>query len=132
MANALNSALSDRMPCLVATASKDGMPDLSYRGSVMVYDSEHLAFWERTKGESLKNLEENPQVAMLYTNTQTRAQWRFYSTAQVLKEGQVRDEIMERTNPFELSRDPERTGYAILIRVDRVRSGREVIMQREG
>jgi hypothetical protein len=131
MVTALNSALTDRVPCLVATASSGGTPDLSYRGSMMAYDSEHLAFWERTKGETLRNLEENPRATVLYTNPQTRAQWRFYGTAQVLKDGPVREEIMERTHPFELGRDPERTGYAVLIHIDRVRSGRDVIMQRE-
>lgn len=131
MKDALASALTDRMPCLVATASKDGMPDLSYRGSVMVFDADHLAFWERAKGETLANLEANPKIAVLYRNAQTRVGWRFYGTAEVLTDGAVREAIMERTHPFELAQDPERTGYAVLIRVDRVRAGSAVIMERE-
>ena len=131
MTNALSTALTDRMPCLVATASGDGRPDLSYRGSLMVFDEEHLAFWERAKGETLANLEENPHVAVLYRNAETRVGWRFYGVTEILKDGDVRAAIMERTHPFELAQDPDRTGYAVLIRVDRVRSGAAVLMQRD-
>ena|SRR5438105_24534 len=131
MSNALGSALTDRMPCLVATAAADGRPDLSYRGSMMVFAEDHLAFWERAKGETLANLEENPHVAVLYRNPQTRVGWRFYGVAEVLSDGDVRVAIMERTNPFELAQDPDRTGYGVLIRVDRVREGSAVIMERD-
>ena len=130
MKDALGTAIQDRMPCLVATASKEGEPDLSFRGSMMVFDEDHLAFWERAKGETLRNLEENPRVAVLYRNPQTRVGWRFYGMAQVLKDGDVRQAMMDRTHPFELVQDPDRKGYAVLIRVDRVRAGNDVIMER--
>jgi predicted pyridoxine 5'-phosphate oxidase superfamily flavin-nucleotide-binding protein len=132
MAAALENALADRSPCLVATASAEGMPDVSYRGSVMVFDEEHLAFWERAKGETLSNLQENPRVCVFYRNAETRTSWRFYGTAQILTDGDVRDRIMAKVNQFELAQDPERTGFAVLIRVDRVRSRGETIMERDG
>ena len=131
MSNALSTALTDGMPCLVSSATRDGRPDISYRGSLMVFDDEHLAFWERAKGETLENLEQNPQVAVLYRNTQTRVGWRFYGTAEVVRDGPLREAIMERTHPFELAQDPDRQGYAVLIRVDRVRAGGAVVMERD-
>lgn len=130
MQTALNNSLNDRLPCLVATASASGMPDVSYRGSIVAFDDEHIAFWERVKGETLANIEENPQAVIFYRNPQTRIGWRFYGTAEVLKDGDVRDAIMERVHPFELAQDPDRIGYAILMRVDRVRQGNDVIMER--
>ena len=132
MTEAVNRALEDRMPCIVATASVEGMPDLSYRGSVFAYDREHLAFWERAKGETLRNLESNAQAAVFYRNHQTRQNWRFYGSVTVLRDGAQREEIMGRVHPFELAQDPDRTGVAVLIRVDRVRSGSDTIMTREG
>lgn len=131
MQTALNNSLNDRLPCLVATASAAGMPDVSYRGSIIAFDDQHIAFWERVKGETLANIEENPQAVVLYRNPQTRIGWRFYGTAQVLKDGVTREAIMERVHPFELAQDPDRRGYAILIRVDRVRQGNDVIMDRD-
>ncbi len=131
MTEALKRALEDRMPCIVATASAQGMPDLSYRGSVFVYDHEHLAFWERVKGETLRNLDENPQAAIFYRNAQTRLNWRFYGRATVLRDGAVRDQIMAGVHLFELAQDPERKGIAVLIRIDRVRTGSDTIMTRD-
>ena len=131
MTQALAKALENHAPCMVATASAAGMPDLSYRGSVLVFDSEHLAFWERVKGETLTNLEENPQAAIFYRNRETRQNWRFYGSATVLREGAQRDEIMAKVHPFELAQDPERTGIGILIRIDRIRSGSETIQARD-
>ena len=130
MTRALDGALADHNPCLVATASGAGVPDASYRGSVLVFDSEHLAFWERAKGETLRNIEENPHICVLYRNPETRQSWRFYGEAQVLTGGPVREQIMHRVNQFELAQDPERSGYAILIRIDRVRARNETIMER--
>jgi hypothetical protein len=131
MTKALEDALTDRSPCLVATASATGMPDVSYRGSMLVFDGEHLAFWERAKGETLANIQQNPHACVLYRNTETRVSWRFYGKAEILTDGPVRLQIMGRVNQFELAQDPERTGYAILIRVDRVRARNETIMERE-
>ena len=48
MKNLLNNALADRMTCLVGTASKDGRPQISPKGSVMVFDKGTLAYWERS------------------------------------------------------------------------------------
>jgi hypothetical protein len=132
MMQAVDNALNDRAPCIVATASAQGLPDLSFRGSVLAFDREHLAFWERVKGETLANIEQNPLVAVLYRNPQTRLGWRFYGTAQVLRDGDVREQIMARVHPFEIAQDPDRTGFAVLIRIDRVRKGSETIMEREG
>lgn len=131
MTEAVKRALEDRMPCLVATASAGGMPDLSYRGSVVALDREHLAFWERVKGETFRNLQENAQAAVFYRNSQTRQNWRFYGAVTLLSDGPQRDEIMARVHPFELAQDPQRTGIAVLIRVDRVRTGNDTIMTRD-
>lgn len=131
MAQAIDNALADGTPCLMGTASKDGMPNISYRGSVMVFDREHLAFWERAKNIALHNLEENPQVEILYRNRDKGLSWRFYGRAEILQTGAVREHIMSRTVERELQSDPERKGYGVLITVDTVLNGRgEPLQQR--
>jgi len=49
MKTALDSALADKVPCILATASADGLPGIGYRGSVMAFDGQSLAYWERAK-----------------------------------------------------------------------------------
>jgi hypothetical protein len=56
--------------------------------------------------------------------------WKMFGHAEVLSEGPVRQEIMDRTIALELDRDPERKGSGILIRIDRVLQAGQVIMER--
>ncbi|MPZ48713.1 MAG: hypothetical protein GEU75_05265 [Dehalococcoidia bacterium] len=131
MAEEINNALANGMPCLLATAGEDGEPDVAYRGSVYVYDKEHLAYWERSRIESLENLRFNPKVCVFFRNPQVREHaWRFYGVATLYEDGDMRQKIMERVVQRELDQDPERQGYGVLIRVDRVRQNRNVVMER--
>lgn len=131
MAEAIDSALAEGNPCIVATATADGKPDIAFKGSVMVFDKEHLAYWERSGGQSLENVKGNPPVAVLYRSVQRQKAWRIFGEATVYPEGDLREQIMARTNEVELSRDPERKGVGVLVRVDRVVMGRNVIQQRD-
>lgn len=120
MKELIDSALADRAPCILGTASGDGQPQISLKGSVLVYDEGTLAFWERAKRSALENIGENPQVVILYRNPAKRTTWRFHGTATVHESGDVRDEVMGRTVEAEIDRDPDRTGFAVLVRVDRI------------
>ena len=130
MKTAINTSFADGLALLVGTASKAGMPDMAYKGSTMAFDGDHLAFWERSHGQTLRNLDENPQVCLIYRNPQTRLAFKFFGVAQLLKEGPVRQQIMDRTVEFELSRDPERKGVAVLIRVDKILQAGQVVQER--
>ncbi len=131
MAEYVDRAHDDGLTCLVATASKDGQPNLAFKGSVMVWDKDHLAFWERAHGETLNHLRENPRIAAVYRNRAAGKAWRFWGVAELHERGELRDKIMARTIQAELDRDPERKGVAVLIRVDRV-AGSGVDQRRDG
>jgi uncharacterized protein len=120
MAEFVDRSGPDGYVMLVATASKDGSPNLAFKGSVMVWDKDHLAFWERAHGEKLAHLAQNPKIALVYRNRDAGKNWRFWGEATLLPDGEVREGIMGRTFQAELDRDPERKGIAVLIRVDRV------------
>jgi hypothetical protein len=68
---------ADGWSCIVGTSDKDGQPQLSLKGSVMVFDSETLAYWERAKRSALENVVANPKVVVLYNNMEDRVRWRF-------------------------------------------------------
>ncbi len=134
MRDLINPALEKGTPCLVATVSKDGTPNIGYKGSTMVFDDESLAYWERTRQGTLSNLEENPNVMVLFRDPATRAAWRFVGKATIHKEGPLREQVMERTVKAELDRDPERKGYAVVIKVDKVLgvTGQTPMQSRDG
>ena len=120
MKELLYSALADGFTPLIGTASKDGWPQISPKGSMMVYDGDTLAYWERSKRSAMENLAENSKVVIYYNNQSTRTRWRFYGTATIHESGTIRDDVMAKTIQAELDRDPERTGVAVLVKVDKV------------
>lgn len=132
MRRAFETALADGAPVIVATADPaTGEPDIAFKGSAMVFDAERLAFWERARGQTLRNLEANPRVCLLYRNAKTRLAWKFFGAAELHRDGPLRQQVMDRTIQAELDRDPERRGIAVLIRVDRVVQAGQVIMSRD-
>lgn len=120
MRELIDNGLAKGTPCLVATVSKDGVPNIGYKGSVMVFDDESLAYWERTHQGTERNVDENPNVMILFRDPAARAAWRFVGKAEVHKSGALRDQVMARTVQAELDRDPERKGSAVIVKVDKV------------
>jgi general stress protein 26 len=120
MRNLVDNALANGCPCVLATVSADGEPDIGYKGSMMVFNNESLAYWERTRRQHLKNVKDNPRVIVLMRDPKSRVNWRFHGMATVHEEGPIRDQVMARTVKDELDKDPERKGAAVVIRVDRV------------
>jgi len=116
---------------LVAT-SNEGQPDVALKGSLMVWDKDHLAWWERAKRETLAALAVNPRVAIFVRNpTRDRRTLRFYGEARVVGEPQLTQRIWDRVLQVEKDTDKERQGVAVLVRVDRVRAGPLEIQRRE-
>ena len=108
---------------LVAT-SNDGQPDLALKGSLMVWDKDHLAWWERSKRETLAALGANPRVAIFVRNpTRDRRTLRFYGTARVIEDPELRERVWDRVQQVEKDMDKDKQGVAVIVRVDRVRAG---------
>jgi uncharacterized pyridoxamine 5'-phosphate oxidase family protein len=108
---------------LVATAN-DGQPDVALKGSLMVWDKDHLAWWERAKRETYGALATNARVAVLVRNpTRDKRTLRFYGEARVVDEADLTQRIWDRVLEVEKDMDKERLGVAVLVRIDRVRAG---------
>ncbi|HZA24010.1 MAG TPA: pyridoxamine 5'-phosphate oxidase family protein [Dehalococcoidia bacterium] len=132
MRQLIDNAYAEGLTCVVGTASKEGRPQISLKGSVLVFDRETLAYWERSRRSTLENVAENPQVVIFYRNPGKRINWRFHGTAHVYESGAIRDNVMNRTIQAELDRDPERLGVAVLVKVNSITelSG-NVVQQRD-
>jgi uncharacterized protein len=113
--------------CLVGTVQPDGFAQISPRGSTMVYDDEHLALWERGKGSTNAMLRDGAKVTVYFRKPQLREAGtlpkggiaRFYGTAQVVKSGPAYEKVWQRLVQPEKDRDPDKKGFAVLIKVDR-------------
>ena len=139
MADLLDKALADGVPCLVGTASKDGRPQISPKGSVAVLDPKTLCYWERSFRSSLDHLKANPRVVVYYRNAARAAEMpfkgaslRFHGAARVVDSGPARDAVWAKIIPAEQGKDPEKKGVGIMIDVDLIEelSG-AVVMKRD-
>lgn len=132
MRELVDNALANGCPCILASVSADGEPDIGFKGSMMVFDNESLAYWERTRRQHMKNIKENPKVVVLFRDAKTKVGWRFHGKATLHEDGPIRDQVMARTVKEELDKDPERKGAAVVIRLDKITSmGGQVLSSRD-
>jgi hypothetical protein len=124
-ADAVDQAFYNQAVCVIAT-SNGGDVDLALKGSFMVWDQDHLAYWERGLNETLAAIRGNPRVAVL-VRPKGASPMRFYGEATVIEDPTQREAVYQRVIPEEQARDPEKKGVGVLIRVDRIRQGAQSI-----
>lgn len=124
-ADAVNNAFYNQAVCVIATSNASDV-DLALKGSFMVWDQDHLAYWERGLNETLRAIRANPRVAVLVRPKGASAM-RFYGEASVVEDPDQGEAIYRRVIPEEQARDPEKKGVAVLIRVDRIRQGAQLV-----
>ena len=113
--------------CLVGTVLPDGFVQVTPRGSTMVVDDEHLGLWERGQGSTSANLANGTKVTVFFRKPQLRESGllpkggiaRFYGTAAIHRSGPLYEEVWRRLVQPEKDRDPDKKGFAVLIRVQR-------------
>jgi uncharacterized protein len=121
----IRSAWDDGAPCLVATNGADG-PNISVKGSMVVFDDDHLAYWERSKKQALANLASDKRVCIIYANFKAQRDGvldsgflRFYGTAALHESGPVHQKIFDLLLPREQTHVGADTGIGVLVKVDR-------------
>jgi hypothetical protein len=93
----------------------------------MVFDDEHLALWERGKGSTNASLKDGTKVTVFLRKPALRESGllpkggiaRLYGTAKIHKSGPAYDEVWTRLVQPEKDRDPDKKGFAVLIKVER-------------
>ncbi len=114
--------------CLVGTVLPSGFAQVTPRGSTMVFDDEHIGLWERGTGSTAENMGDGSKVTVYFRKPQLREEGvlprggiaRLYGTAKVYKSGREYDEVWRRLVQPEKDRDPDKKGYAVLVKIDRV------------
>ena len=80
-------------PALIATASKDGKPNVSPKGSFRVQDDEHVIFADIASPRTIANLRENPQLSAIVLDRATRKGCRVWGKAEIVDSGDLFDSI---------------------------------------
>ena len=111
--------------CLIGTVLGNGFAQITPRGSTQVYDDQHISLWERGRGTTTATISDGTNVTVFYFNLGARDVLpiggivRLYGTATVHKSGPVYDKVWERLIEPEKNYDPEKKGWAVLIKIDR-------------
>jgi hypothetical protein len=119
----INNAWDDGYPCLLGTAGENG-PNISPKGSMLLFDDQHLAYWERSKHQALENLKLDKRVIVFYGNMKAQRDGllesgflRFYGVAELHESGPVRDAIFARLSEREATHVGADTGIGVLITI---------------
>jgi len=73
----------------VATASKNGEPNVTPKGSVRVLDDQHVVFADLFSLKTRTNLEQNPRVAVTVIDPATAKGYQIKGRAELLTSGPV-------------------------------------------
>ena len=76
----------------VATVCPDGTPNLSPKGSLAVWDDDHLVFADIDSPGTVDNLRRNPAVEINVVDPLTRLGYRFKGTATIYEGGAMYEE----------------------------------------
>lgn len=121
----INNAWIDGYPCMLATTGPDG-PNISPKGSMLVFDDQHLAYWERSKKKALENLGADRRVTIIYANFKAQRDGvlesgflRFWGTVELHEAGPIHDAIFARLTKREQEHVGADTGIGVLIRLTR-------------
>ena len=134
----IRSAWDDGAPCLVATQGPNG-PNISPKGSMVVFDDDHLAYWERSKKQALENLSHDKRICVIYANFKAQRDGvldsgflRFYGTAALHESGPVHDAIFKLLLPREQTHVGADTGIGVLVKIACRRRSRQAAALTKG
>jgi predicted pyridoxine 5'-phosphate oxidase superfamily flavin-nucleotide-binding protein len=101
----------------VATVCPDGTPNLSPKGTTVVWDDEHLAFLHVCSPGTVTNLATNPAIEINVVDPILRKGYRFKGRGEVLTEGPTHDEVLA-WFASERGSDISRALAVVLVQVD--------------
>jgi uncharacterized protein len=99
----------------VATVSSEGRPNVSPKGSLAIWDDDHLVFADIESPHTIRNLEANPHVEVNVVDPGVRKGYRFTGAAKVLRSGDQYWKVLEHYK--EEGADIRRVRAIVLIQV---------------
>jgi len=103
----IRNAWDDGYPCLLASSGREG-PNITPKGSMIVFDDAHLAYWERSKRAVLDNLAGDKRVCVMYANFKAQRDGvlesgflRFFGSVELHESGPLREKIFSMLLPRE-------------------------------
>ena len=102
----------------VATASADGIPNATPKGSVRVIDDQHIVFADLFSLKTRANLKENPKVAVTVVDEKSYKGYQLKGSAELLTDDPIFDQVAEELKKAPMKLPPVK--YVVKITVDSI------------
>ena len=114
----MRNLIETQKVCFVATADRQGRPNVSPKGSIYVVDDETLAFADLYSQKTRENLRSNPHIAVAVADLKALRGYQFKGKAELLTEGNVYNDVLcyIQTLPMNLP-DPQ---YVVRIKIEEI------------
>jgi uncharacterized protein len=103
----------------VATVCPDGTPNLSPKGTIAVWDDDHLVFADVRSPGTVRNLRSNPSIEINVVDQLVRKGYRFKGTGTVYTDGEVFERGLQFYEARGTVRARERIHGIVIIAVER-------------
>jgi len=90
----MKRVVAEQRLAYVATVCSDGTPNVSPKGTIAVWDDEHLVFADIRSPGTIANLKKNPAVELNIVDPFARKGYRFKGTGTVIVDGELFQQIM--------------------------------------
>ena len=117
LTNEIKNLIEQQKLGYVATVSPDNTPNLSPKGTISVWDEEHLVFADIKSPQTMANLEKNPSLEINVVDPIARKGFRFKGTGTILSSGQEYDKIISYYSNIGIK---SKIGRVVLIKVSSV------------
>jgi len=114
LTNEIKNFIEQQKLGYVATVSPDNTANLSPKGTISVWDDEHLVFADIKSPKTMANLEKNPSLEINVVDPITRKGYRFKGTGTILASGLEYDKIISHYNKMGIK---SKIGRVVLIKV---------------
>ena len=89
----VKETIAEIRPGIIATASKDGKPNVSAKGSFRVLDDDHVVFADISSPRTIANLKENPRVSILVVHPKSMKGCRIWGKGEIIDSGELFDQM---------------------------------------
>ena len=89
----VKETIAEIRPGIIATASKDGKPNVSAKGSFRVLDDDHVVFADISSPRTIANLRENPNGSILVVHPKSMRGCRIWGKGEILDSGELFEQM---------------------------------------
>lgn len=116
----MKRVIAEQRLIFAATVCPDGTPNLSPKGTAMVWDDDHVLFTDLASPGTMGNLKHNPAIELNVVDVFSRKGFRFKGTASVHSDGEVFNSVLQRmlNGAASLQTLAERVRAVALVRVE--------------